>query len=60
MKSVCSGRFKNSAAPRMGGSFLSLMEEVVKVGQTMGYNMVGCETNLSEIIKNQGESMVHR
>ncbi|GJY69402.1 RNA-directed DNA polymerase, eukaryota, partial [Tanacetum coccineum] len=34
--SVCSGSFKKSSVPRSGGSFLGLMEEVVKVGQTMG------------------------
>nr|GEW79551.1 glucose-methanol-choline oxidoreductase, FAD/NAD(P)-binding domain protein [Tanacetum cinerariifolium] len=48
-ESVCSGRFKNSAASRSGGSFLSLMEEVVKVGQTMGYNMGGCENNFNSV-----------
>ncbi|GJV36973.1 nucleotide-binding alpha-beta plait domain-containing protein [Tanacetum coccineum] len=53
-------RFKNSEAPRSGGSFLNLMEEVVKVGQTMGYNMEGCVTNLSDIIKSQGASLDHR
>ncbi|GJZ73009.1 RNA-directed DNA polymerase, eukaryota, reverse transcriptase zinc-binding domain protein [Tanacetum coccineum] len=40
-ESMSSGRFKRSEAPRTGGSFLGLMEEVVKVGQTMGYNMEG-------------------
>nr|GEX16981.1 RNA-directed DNA polymerase, eukaryota, reverse transcriptase zinc-binding domain protein [Tanacetum cinerariifolium] len=40
-ESVCSGRFKQSEVPRKEGSFLSLMEEVVKVRQTMGYNMEG-------------------
>nr|GEW15059.1 RNA-directed DNA polymerase, eukaryota [Tanacetum cinerariifolium] len=39
--SISVGRFKLSEAPRTGGSFLSLMEEVLKVGQTMGYNMEG-------------------
>ncbi|GJV00678.1 nucleotide-binding alpha-beta plait domain-containing protein [Tanacetum coccineum] len=34
-------RLKKSGFPRTGGSMLSLMEEVVKVGQTMGYNMDG-------------------
>ncbi|GKB97732.1 RNA-directed DNA polymerase, eukaryota, reverse transcriptase zinc-binding domain protein [Tanacetum coccineum] len=58
--SVCTGRFKKSEAPRTGGLFLCFMEEVVKVGQTIGYNMEGCMTNLSEIIKSQGETMVHR
>nr|GFB86578.1 nucleotide-binding alpha-beta plait domain-containing protein [Tanacetum cinerariifolium] len=58
--SVRSGRFKKSTAPRSGGSFLGLMEEVVKVGQMMEYNMEGCENNLSEIIKSQGVSTVYR
>nr|GFA25097.1 RNA-directed DNA polymerase, eukaryota [Tanacetum cinerariifolium] len=34
-------RLKKSGMPRTGGSILSFMEEVVKVGQTMGYNMDG-------------------
>ncbi|GKD46513.1 RNA-directed DNA polymerase, eukaryota, reverse transcriptase zinc-binding domain protein, partial [Tanacetum coccineum] len=42
MESVCSGHFKKSEAPRTGGSILNLMDELVKVGQTMGYNMEGC------------------
>ncbi|GKE71744.1 RNA-directed DNA polymerase, eukaryota [Tanacetum coccineum] len=50
-------RFKKSEAPRTGVSFLGLMEEVVKVGQTMGYNMKGCVNNLSEIIASHGVSM---
>nr|GEX38859.1 putative RNA-directed DNA polymerase, eukaryota, reverse transcriptase zinc-binding domain protein [Tanacetum cinerariifolium] len=41
-ESVCSGRFKQSEVPRKEGSFLSLIEEVVKVGKTVGYNMEGC------------------
>nr|GEW05404.1 putative RNA-directed DNA polymerase, eukaryota, reverse transcriptase zinc-binding domain protein [Tanacetum cinerariifolium] len=32
VESTCSGRFKKSEIPRTGGSILSLMEEVVKVG----------------------------
>ncbi|GKD05604.1 hypothetical protein Tco_1180578, partial [Tanacetum coccineum] len=39
--SVNIGRFKTTEAPRSGGSFLSLMEDVVKVRVTMGYNMDG-------------------
>nr|GEX32870.1 DNA helicase [Tanacetum cinerariifolium] len=35
--SIGPGRFKKSVAPCNGGSILSLMEEVVRVGQTMGY-----------------------
>ncbi|GJZ26819.1 RNA-directed DNA polymerase, eukaryota [Tanacetum coccineum] len=40
-KSVCSGHFKKSEIPRTRGSILNLMDELVKVGQTMGYNMEG-------------------
>nr|GEU87006.1 RNA-directed DNA polymerase, eukaryota, reverse transcriptase zinc-binding domain protein [Tanacetum cinerariifolium] len=40
-KLVCSGQFKKSKTPRSGRSTLSLMDELVKVGQTMGYNMDG-------------------
>nr|GEX62741.1 RNA-directed DNA polymerase, eukaryota [Tanacetum cinerariifolium] len=56
--SVSIGRFKKSEAPRSGGSFLCLMEEVLKVGQTMGYNMKGVANNLSDIIESHGESGV--
>ncbi|GKB02175.1 nucleotide-binding alpha-beta plait domain-containing protein [Tanacetum coccineum] len=51
---VCSGHFKKSVNPRTGRSILNLMEELVKVGQTMGYNMDGCMNNMTEIIKSQG------
>ncbi|GKC52468.1 RNA-directed DNA polymerase, eukaryota [Tanacetum coccineum] len=53
-KSICSGHFKKSVTPRTGGSILNLMEELVKVGQTMGYNMDGCVNNMTEIIESQG------
>nr|GFA74279.1 cysteine-rich receptor-like protein kinase [Tanacetum cinerariifolium] len=39
--SVCSGNFKKSEVPRTGGSILCVLEELVKVGQAMGYNMDG-------------------
>ncbi|GJS70202.1 RNA-directed DNA polymerase, eukaryota [Tanacetum coccineum] len=52
-ESVCSGHFKKSVYPRTGGSILNLMEELVKVGQTMGYNMDGCMNNMTEIIESQ-------
>nr|GEV43443.1 RNA-directed DNA polymerase, eukaryota [Tanacetum cinerariifolium] len=47
-ESVCSGHFKN------GGSILQWMDDMVKVGQTMGYNMEGCIKNIKEIIDSQG------
>ncbi|GJR48109.1 hypothetical protein Tco_1316212 [Tanacetum coccineum] len=59
-ESASFGRFKKSVAPSSGGSFMCLMEEVVKVGQTMGYNMDGVINNLSDIIESQGASIVDR
>ncbi|GJV01931.1 RNA-directed DNA polymerase, eukaryota, reverse transcriptase zinc-binding domain protein [Tanacetum coccineum] len=56
LDSGCSGRFKKSVAPRTGGSILCLMEEVVKVGQTMGYNMEGCVKDIMNIIESRGAS----
>ncbi|GKA04749.1 hypothetical protein Tco_0683869 [Tanacetum coccineum] len=38
----------------MGGSILNLMDELVKVGQVMGYKMDGCMSNMTEIIESQG------
>ncbi|GJV05321.1 hypothetical protein Tco_1338890 [Tanacetum coccineum] len=43
-----------SEGSRKGGSILMLMDELVKVGQTMGYNMDGCMKNIEEIIESQG------
>ncbi|GKD60173.1 RNA-directed DNA polymerase, eukaryota, partial [Tanacetum coccineum] len=40
--SVGSRKFKKSVVPKTGGSMLCLMEELVWVGQAMGYNMEGC------------------
>nr|GEU76757.1 nucleotide-binding alpha-beta plait domain-containing protein [Tanacetum cinerariifolium] len=36
-----SGHFKTSSLPRTGGSIMGILDEVVKVGQVMGYNMEG-------------------
>ncbi|GJS70306.1 hypothetical protein Tco_0703147 [Tanacetum coccineum] len=41
-ESICSGHFKKAELPRSRGSMLQLMDDLVKVGQTMGYNMEGC------------------
>nr|GEW76379.1 RNA-directed DNA polymerase, eukaryota [Tanacetum cinerariifolium] len=38
-ESICSGHFKKSKVPRKGGSLLELIDDLVKVGQTMGYDM---------------------
>nr|GEX19472.1 RNA-directed DNA polymerase, eukaryota [Tanacetum cinerariifolium] len=56
--SVSIGHFKKFEALRSGGSFLCLMEEVVKVGQTMRYNTEGVVNNLSDIIESHGESLM--
>ncbi|GKA33568.1 nucleotide-binding alpha-beta plait domain-containing protein [Tanacetum coccineum] len=52
--STSSGHFKVSEAPRSGGSMIGLLEEVVKVGQVMGFKMDGCISNMEEIISSQG------
>ncbi|GJS86195.1 nucleotide-binding alpha-beta plait domain-containing protein [Tanacetum coccineum] len=59
-ESVCSGHFKKSEIPRIGGSILNLIDESVKVGQTMRYNMEGCMKNMEEIIESQGVNDVYR
>nr|GEV50801.1 RNA-directed DNA polymerase, eukaryota, reverse transcriptase zinc-binding domain protein [Tanacetum cinerariifolium] len=60
VESVCSGHFKKSEAPQTGGSILNLVDELVKVGQTMGYNMEGCMKNMEEITESQGLKDVYR
>nr|GEX36940.1 hypothetical protein [Tanacetum cinerariifolium] len=37
------------------GSFLDVVDELVKVGQTMRYNMEGCMNNIESIIGSQGD-----
>nr|GEY25499.1 RNA-directed DNA polymerase, eukaryota [Tanacetum cinerariifolium] len=54
-ESVCSGHFKKSKVPRISGSILNLLDEVVKVWQVMGYKMDGCMANMEDIIHSQGE-----
>nr|GFC11939.1 hypothetical protein [Tanacetum cinerariifolium] len=45
---------------RMGGLLLTVMEELIKVGKTMGYNMEGCIKYFEEIIEIQGEREVFK
>nr|GEW46265.1 RNA-directed DNA polymerase, eukaryota, reverse transcriptase zinc-binding domain protein [Tanacetum cinerariifolium] len=40
--STCLCHFQKCELPRSGGSILQIMEELIKVGQTIGYNMEGC------------------
>ncbi|GJT21953.1 RNA-directed DNA polymerase, eukaryota, partial [Tanacetum coccineum] len=37
-----------------GGSVLGVLEEVIRVGQAMGYSMEGCEKDVEAIIGNSG------
>nr|GEU89847.1 RNA-directed DNA polymerase, eukaryota, reverse transcriptase zinc-binding domain protein [Tanacetum cinerariifolium] len=53
-ESTCSGHFKKSEVHRKGGSILELIDDLVNVGQTMGYDMTGCIKNMEEIIESQG------
>nr|GFB00525.1 RNA-directed DNA polymerase, eukaryota [Tanacetum cinerariifolium] len=52
--SVCSGHFKSVEIPKTDGSILQRMEDLIKVGQTMGYKMDGCINNIEETVKSQG------
>ncbi|GJW49971.1 RNA-directed DNA polymerase, eukaryota [Tanacetum coccineum] len=54
VESVGSDHFHKVEIPRSGGSILNLMEEVVKVGQTMGFKMDGCIKNIEDIVEGQG------
>ncbi|GJY78645.1 RNA-directed DNA polymerase, eukaryota [Tanacetum coccineum] len=36
---ACSGHFKSVGTPKTGGSMLQVIEDLIKVGQTMGYKM---------------------
>ncbi|GJU54307.1 hypothetical protein Tco_1228021 [Tanacetum coccineum] len=40
---------------KSGGSILDVMEGLVEVGQTMGFNMEGCLKNIEAIISAQGD-----
>ena len=55
-----SGHFVKVDAPRTGGSLLIVMDELTKVGQTMGYNMDVCMKNIEEISELQGVNEVFR
>ncbi|GJU92308.1 nucleotide-binding alpha-beta plait domain-containing protein [Tanacetum coccineum] len=55
-ESQCSGHFRRVEGPKTRGSILQLLDDVVKVGQTMGYQMDGCVSNIEEIIKSRGKN----
>ncbi|GJR49567.1 nucleotide-binding alpha-beta plait domain-containing protein [Tanacetum coccineum] len=60
MESAGSGHVRKNEILRTGGSLLTVMEELIKVGQTMGFNMEGCTKNIEEIIESQGVDGVFR
>ncbi|GKE58953.1 hypothetical protein Tco_1498138 [Tanacetum coccineum] len=43
-----------------GGSVLVVLDEVIRVGQAIGYSMEGCEKDVESIIRTQGEDVVFR
>nr|GEY18038.1 RNA-directed DNA polymerase, eukaryota [Tanacetum cinerariifolium] len=47
--------FTGQNVVKNGGSFLEVMEDMIRVGQVMGYSMEGCEKDLECIIEKQGE-----
>ncbi|GJY78973.1 RNA-directed DNA polymerase, eukaryota [Tanacetum coccineum] len=40
-----------------GGSVLGVLEEVIRVGQAMGFSMEGCEKDIQDIIGKQGDDL---
>nr|GEY40753.1 hypothetical protein [Tanacetum cinerariifolium] len=54
ISSVKSGN-KHVLKIKPGGSILEVMEDVIEVAQTMGYNMEGCLKNIKAIIGFQGD-----
>ncbi|GJZ54948.1 RNA-directed DNA polymerase, eukaryota [Tanacetum coccineum] len=53
-------RYNDVFKHKLGGSILHVMDELIKVGQTMGYNMEGCMKNIEAIISTQGDHQVFR
>nr|GEX51169.1 RNA-directed DNA polymerase, eukaryota, reverse transcriptase zinc-binding domain protein [Tanacetum cinerariifolium] len=58
--SVRQGHFKKSEVSKSGGSILQLIDDLVKVGETMRYDMKGCMKNIEEIIELQEANDSHR
>ncbi|GKF14890.1 hypothetical protein Tco_0056352 [Tanacetum coccineum] len=52
----CSSHFRRVEGPKTGGSILHLLDDLVKVGQTIGYRMDGCVRNIKEIIETHREN----
>ncbi|GJU56401.1 hypothetical protein Tco_1230115 [Tanacetum coccineum] len=50
----------NTSVVKIGGSVLGLLEDMIRVGQAMGYKMDGCAKDLEGIIGNLGVDVVHK
>ncbi|GJY49343.1 RNA-directed DNA polymerase, eukaryota [Tanacetum coccineum] len=57
---VSSESFNNGVKIKEGGSILEILEEMITVGQTMGFSMEGCTKDMEKIIGTQGEQLVFR
>ncbi|GJR96260.1 RNA-directed DNA polymerase, eukaryota [Tanacetum coccineum] len=57
---VSSESFSNGVKIKEGGSILEILEEMITVGQTMGFSMEGCTKDMEKIIGTQGEQLVFR
>ncbi|GKE29268.1 hypothetical protein Tco_1444652, partial [Tanacetum coccineum] len=55
---VFSESFSNGVKIKEGGSILEILEEMITVGQTMGFSMEGCTKDMEKIIGTQGEQLV--
>ncbi|GJS74599.1 RNA-directed DNA polymerase, eukaryota [Tanacetum coccineum] len=51
-------RYNGVSKLKSGGSLLDVMDELIKVGQTMSYNMDRCMHNIEAIIGSQGDGKV--
>ncbi|GJZ47836.1 RNA-directed DNA polymerase, eukaryota [Tanacetum coccineum] len=51
------GKHSSGAKFQASGSILEVMDELIKVGQTMGYNMDGCMKNIEAIIETKMDKM---
>ncbi|GJU51851.1 multidrug resistance-associated protein 5 [Tanacetum coccineum] len=52
---VSSESFSNGVKIKEGGSILEILEEMITVGQKMGFSMEGCTKDMEKIIGTQGE-----
>ncbi|GJZ81284.1 RNA-directed DNA polymerase, eukaryota [Tanacetum coccineum] len=57
VSSVHSG-VNRSFSLKSGGSIMDVIENLVDIGQTMGYNMEGCKKNLEDIVASHGDSQL--